>query len=409
MLKPTGQAIPYHIRTVTGTYWGKPIDPIYTEAAGYPRKAFWRKPDANISNPPDITGYRYPSPWSGNDESIAVTAPFSGTKKDFFGATTRTISEEGSAVVSGLTSLPDVGFNAIQEARMKTLNNISDEILDVSMVLAEMQSTVTTATSLLHRLGRSMEAVYKRKPTHYMKLMHGRNPPNLKGRHLDTFNREVAGTYLEWKYGIMPSIYDLQGACAGLDINEKGSLWDNPPLLVARSKVSRTESHKTLFSLETPNSNTTVWLEGEVKHEIRTRCDYRISADGIRGLNRYGLGLTSVATVLWDKKPFSFVLDMAMPMSQLIKAWGALAGVSPISYVETYHSVMKTKPVYKDFSAQGVPCTAKIPSVKWRSFNRKVYDRPPYPLPFVRNPIKSGNMATVLALFTQLRNPRGIK
>lgn len=365
------------------------------------------KPDV-IHRNPIINGYRSPSPWSGMQQEIVASANLKDV--DIIAQPSNHRVKCSGSVAMRSHLLPFGDPPNPNNVRMKILNNIKDEVFDAAMVLAEMQGTVSTLSGNLLRIGRAIQSVKNRKPVHFDFLMHGRRPPNLRGRRADKFNREVAGTYLEWKYGIMPTVYDVQGACKALDMNEDGSLFDNPPLLVARS------SDKTVKNVSIPMVGNTSYFEmtgsipAQLVTEVKARCDYRVTGDGLRGLNRYGLGLGTVGTVLFDRTPFSFVLNMVFPLAELIKAWTALAGVDCISYCET--SVRKLKQTGTG-SMEGhyyTPLSGRIPGkAEALAFNRYVDSRPPFPIPFVRNPIKTGNIATVLSLFTSLRKPRTTK
>lgn len=302
-------------------------------------------------------------------------------------------------------------FNSTQELRMKVLNNLQKEIVDVAMVLAEIGSTATTGAALMHRIGRSMQAIARKDMRVFEKLWSGKHPRDsrgrpLKGRYLDRFNRQTAGMYLEWKYGIMPTIYDLQGIVAALDINEAGSLWSSPPLLVARATNGNVNTYGATGYVHEPGGTTPpvdYIIEDRVTH--KARLDYRVEHDLMRGLNRYGLGLTSIATVAWDKTPFTFVFDMVVPIAQIIKAWGAMAGVNPVGYCETWHVDRRIKPT-KNYAPNGRGPgldVLRLTSDSEMIMKRVAYPSVPMPLPFIRNPVKVGNIATVLSLFTQMR------
>lgn len=303
--------------------------------------------------------------------------------------------------------------------RMKVRNNAKDEVFDVAMVLAEMQSTVDTAGACIDRIFRSMLTVARRKPFDFDYLMHGRKREVWhrgkkkyvvgKGRLVgaERFNREVAGTFLEWKYGIMPSVLDLQGAIKGLDLNEKGSFWDNPPLLVARATDTNTFTATVPFHGAIGPGNSTGTGILEVQQKLSARLDYKVTGEGLRGLNRYGIGIGTIATVAWDKTPFSFVVDMAFPVASLIKSWTALSGCTVLGYCESHLT---------EIANAKISFTGHVLSAKWsgtadvvgsyKRLRRQAFPYMPMPMPFVRNPIKLGNFQTILALFTQLRAVR---
>lgn len=374
------------------------------------------------SNPKQSDGYRTPSSYSGvpalntgaagtltfTPWSTAVSVPLIEEPK--VAVNTRlglvqTWTTRGDCLAYIRLTETEVPNWQRQDLRMRILNNAKDEVLDVAMVLAEIGKTAQMGANLLLRIGRSMDTLRRRKPESFAYLMHGRMGVD-KRRLSDKFLRETASSFLEWKYGIMPSIYDLQGVTEALDMNEKGSLFDNPALCVARaSNVSSGSSEAVLQA----RAFTTFGKYTTVTSKIsgKARLDFRVESEGLRGLNRYGLGLGTVATVLWDKKPLSFVLDMVLPIADLIKAWTSLTGVTPIGYTETF---------YKEFSVPSADMSilnvngqftqrVRTPELKLVGFERLGQSSPIMPVPFVRNPLKVNNLQTVLALFTQMRKP----
>lgn len=363
-------------------------------------QTIFTKPDKIIRNP-KVNGYRQPSSWSGKHREVAVSADVKVR-----GSAGSSMFEHKGTVACWIPKLTahlavPKGVDAL---RMKILLNIRSEVLDAAMVLAEMQGTVSTLASNLDRLGRTLLAIKQRKPLHYDVLMHGRRPRNLAGKKLDKFNREVAGTYLEWKYGVMPVIYDIQGAAKALDMNEKGSLFDNPPLLVARATDVVVDNPEVFVVGNTSYFDLKGNLQSVRRTELKARCDYRVSGEGLRGLNRYGLGLGTVATLAWERTPFSFVVNMAFPLADLIKAWTALSGCEVVSYCETAATKLSIQGGRLS-GRYGIDITGTVDTVpSLLGFVRTAYPTVPMPMPFVRNPIKTGNIATVLALFTQLRN-----
>lgn len=347
----------------------------------------------------DANWYRKPTSYSASIGPVCTVANMSG--ETTYGIWKETVS--GRQVLkarSDPTALSQFTFNDTQQLRTKLLNNIRSEVFDVAMVLAEMQGTVSTAVSALGQIARSMDNIFKRKPENAYYLLTGRRRDNR--RPTDKFLRETAGVYLQFKYGVMPSVYDLQGACEALDINAAGSLWNNPPLLVARATVAKSSKVRSI-DFGTPYD----WpyaIPCLITTEYKARCDYRINAEGIRGINRFGLGLSTLPTILFERTPFSFVLNMAVPIAELIKAWGALAGVDVAGYCETKY--VRVEPRGATFPGNGSNYWWIYDVEPGRTafrMQREAFDSPPMPLPFVRNPINTGNLASVLALFTQLR------
>lgn len=372
------------------------------------------KPDKPTINPKEGDGFRRPSSYScpaisrvGQSggrryDRAFLTYQLGGSGVDS-GGTEISISGTGYTGVGNTFNPPTPNVNAL---RSKLLNNVRSEVLDVAMVLAEMQGTTDTIVTGLSRLARSMQAVKKGNPRHYSYLLSGRTKDNR--RPTDKFLRESSGVFLEWKYGIMPTVYDIAGACKAMDMNENGSFWDNPPLLVGRATEITTSSINTKIRVgeAAGASSASIPVSFPTRVEYKARIDYSIRGEGLRGLNRYGIGLSSIPTVLFDKTPFSFVLNMALPMSELIKAWTALAGVDVRGYCETLHKSVSAPRGSASVSLRGIPCTVNfLEQPDWISWERRAFSTVPMPMPYLRNPIKTGNLATVLALFTQLRKP----
>lgn len=370
------------------------------------------KPDTVVRNP-KVDGYRKPSSYS----CPAIHGGMFRVNLDIVPKTTlipqssqRVYTEGGFVGTVWISDLPVTNFN-VNNVRMKVLNNARSEVFDVAMVLAEISGTANTLTTGLLRLARSMDAVKRRKPENFFYLLNGRRRDGR--RPTDKFLRESAGVYLEWKYGIMPTVYDIAGASKALDMSQDGSLFDNPPLLVARA-VDRNTVSAASAPIRSINGYHTGHTTEPVKaftvtDELKARLDYRVSGEGIRGLNRYGLGLSSVATVAFDKTPFSFVLNMAVPIADLIKAWSALAGCDVVGYCETRYRRVDVASAEALLPERHHPlvCNVKQLEAAFMSFSRSAFAKPPMPMPFVRNPVKVGNVSTVLALFTQLRSPQG--
>lgn len=350
-------------------------------------------------NAKSADGYRSPSSYYARDSRIVGTGDY--YSPPVFDRKGRGWEYEGMAAFS--LPRPDINayasHNNVNYLRTRILNNIKDEVLDVAMLLAELQESTSLVTNNLMRVARSMDAVRRRKPESFSYLMHGRRRDGR--RPTDKFLRETAGTFLEWKYGIMPVMYDIEGLSKGLDMANDGSLFDNPPLLVARAGLPPTveeTSHKpvsTYVDIQPVTCRT--------RYQASARCDFSVSGEGLRGLSRYGIGLGTVGTLLFERTPFSFVLNMAFPLAELIKAWTSISsGVNVRGYSETFYAERELVDTVAE-TVRPIGRMSNLSASKAVVFERRASGTVPMPLPFVRNPIKTGNLASVLALFTQLR------
>lgn len=366
------------------------------------------RPDEAIKNKRQWDGFRPPSSYACATRGSSYTAPQGGflpVVVDVVGGGTPRYDRyqfSGQCAVD-IRSAPLP--NEANALRMKILNNVRNEVLDVAMVFAELSSTAQTLSNNLLRLARSLEQIQHNKRESFYYLLNGRRKDNR--RPTDKFLRETAGIFMEWKYGIMPTVYDIKGATKALDMNEDNSFWENPALLVNRASIKGEtpfkDSQRTNVAGNPSNYNR-VEIEGIIEWEHKARVDYTVTGEGLRGLNRYGIGLGTIATVAFEKTPFSFVLNMALPIADLIKAWTALAGCDVRGYCETQWSRIRLPGNTSVFKQNGITYSNVVaPQVYPPSFKRTAFDTVPMPLPHVRNPVKLSNIQTVLALFTQLR------
>lgn len=374
----------------------------------------------NLWGPTEITrnpisnGYRNPSAYGtytiGNTAGL-LQVDFPLSKHKFWAAGWRQWMElETYGSTGTLIGYPTTP-NLVQENAvwMKVRNAIKDETLDVGMVLAEMQGTVDTISTGLQRIGRSLTNFKRKRPGHFHFLMTGRYPG--KQRPTDRRLRATAGYYLEWKYGIMPTVLDVVGGVNTLDEISKGTFFGRAPIMTARARdVGETElSVPVAAHIERDQFQGTAKIS--ISDETYCRADYTVEVDKLRGLSRFGIGLSTLPTVLFERTPFSFVLNMAIPIADIIKAWGALAGVSLRGVSITRARTVQVLRIdgqgrlegYSDWGDR--PVKPNVVVGKVTTFSRTAPNPPriPLPMPYVRNPIKTGNLATVLALFTSLR------
>lgn len=302
----------------------------------------------------------------------------------------------------------------------KALNNLRAENFDLSMTLAEAQQSVDTFAGAAHRIGRLMGAVRQKDPRVYDYLWTGKYPRDgkgkpIRGQYLDRFNRTAAAAFLEWKYGIMPSVLDAKGALKGLERLGRGEYHLGPPLLVARANDKRKQTVTCDLFIAEPGGNSSLRNPAaavEATLERSIRIDYEVACSSLRALNSFGIGFSTIPTLVFERTPFSFVFNMVVPIAEIIKAWGALQGVTPRGFSETSYEEYELSSGYatSDYPGAVPPGTCTYPKrLIYRKADRKVGVSPPFPAPYVKNPVTTGNMASVLSLFTSLRPRRDNK
>lgn len=377
-----------------------------SDARGW-HQTSWTRSDIQRQSP-DRYGYRMPTAYTSQEDNRGWLGFHTGYRHER-GVTWLFPTQVARGTGWVVPGLPDLSQPNANQLWMQIRNKVADEVVDVAMAVAELQSTADTLTGLLNRVGRSMLNFRKRNPYAYDFMWNGRLPRDrsgrvLRGRRADRFLRTTAGAYLEWKYGIMPTVYDVAGLCAGLDMTSNGKFFRNAPLLTAKSGIVEKVEDNVALTSSNFGGEGAVSVSGA--HGIVGRCDYMVKGEGLHGLNRFGLGLTTLATIAYDKTPFSFVFNMVVPMAEIIKAWGALTNVEVVSYSETRFTNLTFAKGSLSRIRNGdfvEAITIDYGGGSYRHMNRVVRDHVPLPMPFLRNPVKTGNLATVLSLFTSLR------
>lgn len=289
-----------------------------------------------------------------------------------------------------------------QDVLHRLYSNVHAEKMDVSMALAEFGQSVNTFQTAAMRVLRSMDTVRLKHRRSFDYLMHGRVTDR---RITDAFLRDTQSIYLSWKYGINPTLSDIRGFTEMWDPDATDPSINGAFFLTARAS-SKSKRLTTCRVEVTQSTAATGNVPAEIVNEIAMRLDYRINNSTLRGLNRYGIGLTSLPTVVFDKTPFSFVLNMLVPISETIKAWGATQGTSTLGFTETDYQSLNLR--YGSFSSANGAVIGVTPQSYVNMVRRAGPNGPPA-YPYVRNPVKTGNLASVLALATTLRKPEELK
>jgi len=137
--------------------------------------------------------------------------------------------------------------------------------------------------------------------------------------------------------------------------------------------------------------------------KCRVRLDYKMNVPLFKALAQYGI--TNPAYVLWDKTPWSFVVDWAIPIGNWLNAMTADYGWDFISGTFSFresHSAQSTG-TYWDHSGF-FPYTGFVTgneSSQFDSYKRDRYLSSPSPGLFMKNPLKTIHVAEGIALLHQ--------
>lgn len=203
----------------------------------------------------------------------------------------------------------------VQALRRKALSNLSSGDIDIGVALGEIR---TTAAMISKRLGNVSDAVKALRGGNAQGISDALSVPNTKAlRRLAAAppSKRLADGWLELHYGWGPVINDIYGAI--------------------------TQLRKTLLQGQTIGASTGEKDPRQGKaHELpkkvselpnlarRARSHGTVSNWGLRTLAE--LGLVNPVNVAWQLLPYSFVVDWALPIGEILSGLTATAGLDNV-------------------------------------------------------------------------------
>lgn len=371
-------------------YTGGPV-PVETWTPHLWKYGYQVRPES-MSNRKRSDGTRPPGPWK--NQWAHMRAPVF----DVFGLRW----EEPTRYYDGCDAAPpDALLGGIwsssleRRAMLEALTNMKNSKVNLGVMLAEARQTAELMGSAFERIGRSVDAWRKKRPGDLRKWA-------------ASGWRGIPSSYLENCYGWTPLLGDVYNSAESLADAWHGS-GHQPKFTVAgrgRLTTERTVDWSTSFtSVRTPYKG----VQSEQAHVVLC-CE----------LPKYLLaplvqtGLTNPFSVVWEKVPYSFVVDQAYAVGDWLNALDAGA-------YTTFRegSLSRVKRFEGTSTAEGGSALwAVYPKSSGRfsvgRFERTVIDTLPTfpPLPSFKDPLKLGNVAKGLSLLTQaikrLEIPKGV-
>lgn len=281
---------------------------------------------------------------------------------------------------------------ASESALKRLYSKIKQQDVNLAVALAERAQTASMIKDLAVRLGKGINAMRKGNIRAAARIL-------LPGN-----SRDVANDFLVYQYGISPLISDLQGIAK--ELTEKGRELVYDVRVKAQvpvfEDVVRNDTEASGLRLK---MKTKVTSAGHV--DVVYKCRVRVNAVHFRILNT--LGLTNFGAVLWEKIPWSFVVDWLLPISNWLNTHDAFEGltveyvtktVTRVEYVVFDRSWGGTG-VYDQWYADPGSCRCYLKNVSCvRTILPSV---PELPMPSFKDPTSAGHIANAIALLRQLR------
>jgi hypothetical protein len=204
--------------------------------------------------------------------------------------------------------------------------------------------------------------------------------------------RRIPRDWLQLQYGWKPLMSDVLGA-----INHLGR--PQPPKLVSVKGYAddRDEVTKVYTSID---GSSTCKVKGTVQFQAWVRLYYSLQEAHVAEIS--SLGLVNPAEIIWEKLPYSFVVDWFTPVGGWLSSLTADAGFSfqggSLSKMSKMGDLISAQPAYHN-----VPGAIRTgPGISWTGqsfvFDRTCYSDTPVPGLYFKNPLSPVHIANAIAL-----------
>lgn len=135
------------------------------------------------------------------------------------------------------------------------------------------------------------------------------------------------------------------------------------------------------------------------KWGVRTFLTYGVSSPDLAEFG--SLGIPDVASIIWEKRPYSFIVDWVLPFGNWLSALQAGWGLQFITGGQTYFN--KGTPVEISKTTDWTTYVDVPPEVQGSYFNvrRKCFASTPFPGLYVKSPISVEHALNGIALLQQ--------
>lgn len=284
---------------------------------------------------------------------------------------------------------PPLSSSESRESVIKALTKLKKQRVNLGVALAEAQQTANFVGDTALRLTKSATSLMAGKPKEAFARLGGAN------------YRDYPKGWLGWNYAALPLLGDVYGSMQALSERQNLSDW-----VVTVKGVTRRVWTETLVFQNQPNVSGGTIFTDEIMRGYFTRLDYIPDNTFLTAIS--SLGVSNPLEVLWEKIPFSFVIDWMVPVGDWISTFDAAYGWKFLSGSQTRRLEVKRKitPARLPLSSGNRQLREEWEGNRRRlSIERSLYGSSPIvPAPRVKNPLSLGHMANGLSLLTQVLN-----
>lgn len=208
--------------------------------------------------------------------------------------------------------------------RAECLAKVSDSDFNLGLALAEARQTGDLVAQSTITVLSVYKAVRKRQYKKALALLGIRG--KRKRELLNSLSGTASSAWLQLSFGWLPLIADIYGAIETLT---KSWNFKSPILSATRTRTFDNTGLVTLGSGQ--------WLaEGKLETKLTVKLFYTIEDRLLYVMN--SLGLLNPLTIVWEKVPYSFVIDWFVPVGTFLSNLTGLVGCQYVSGYESIHT-----------------------------------------------------------------------
>lgn len=261
-------------------------------------------------------------------------------------------------------------FDTKDLALLRAYSRLNDSKLNLAITLAEFRQTWSMISDRAIRIYRFAKALKRGR------LKEAAQHVGLSPKGFKNYAGDASSAYLEFQFGWMQLLSDVQNGISELERYEQGPL----PRLTGRAVIKhyRSASDEVFDSAYSWKPGFRIERSSEGYDLSLVRLDYEIGDWNAVTLNR--LGLINPLEVAWDLVPYSFVFDWFIPVGSWISSFTADAGLRFLGGSRTdYTYRLSTNKIYPysqnpDITVSG-NCSDHFEEYKY--MNRTTFGSPP--------------------------------
>lgn len=296
---------------------------------------------------------------------------------------TRDLVVQSDYLSSPAQLFPVVPNNTIARAETEVINKLQDGNCNLAVFAAEAKESLGMLGSTAIVLASAYRAARRGNWRQVTALL------SVGAHNFKSARHDIGGRWLELQYGWLPLMSDIH------DIYNMFTkrLRDDIPLRVVRMVGGRDSYDKPAGILGIPATR------HKATYSTKIILWYKI--DDLRVYNASRMGLLNPLEVVWEKIPYSFVVDWMFPIGNVISATTGTLGLSFISGTRT-DFVTEDITAREEYSLDEETYYNEQ-TIKCRSYNRLTYRSFPTPTPYMKSPLSGLHALNALALINNLK------